>query len=253
MKRSVLIIIALAMLSITATHDSGQQLSDAWNEQTPVSEVLKAWGDDMPEHYYKGTAEQVTQGRELLTTGRTKDPNGKAVWLQSKHYKCTHCHNLVQEDPDLRQPNVEGRLAYAMEKKIPFLQGTTLYGAVNRATWYNGDYVKKYGEDARKAHKNLTNSIQLCATTCSQGRALEEWEVEAVLAYLWSIELKLGDLRLDENDWERLRSLMAEKDFDLRAGRRIAWLKSYWVDASPPLRRCAPGFGFDWRHTQIQR
>ena len=38
---------------------------------------------------------------------------------------------------------------------IPFLQGTALYGAVNRTSFYNGDYEKKYGSLVSKARNDL--------------------------------------------------------------------------------------------------
>ena len=37
------------------------------------------------------------------------------------------------------------------------------------------------------------------------GRKLEAWEIQSVLAYFWSIELKLQDLNLSESDWKKLK------------------------------------------------
>jgi mono/diheme cytochrome c family protein len=224
-----MLVVALSTLASTTR----RTLRNEWNEQTPVSQVLQAWGERLPVHFYQGTPEEIKQGRELLTTGKTVGPDGKDTPLQSLHYKCTHCHNLVREDPDPRHMDVQARLVFASMKDIPFLPGTTLYGVVNRASWYNDDYVKKYGQIAEDAHLSLRNSIHLCATTCSQGRALEEWEMNAVLAYLWSIELKLGDLRLTPDDWERIRSPLGQTD-DLDGGAsRAAWLKTFWAQTSP--------------------
>lgn len=225
-------IVVIAAISISAVLLTPKE-RDEWNEKTPVSEVLKAWGETPPAHYYPGTPEEIKQGRELLTVGRTTGPNGNATWLQSKHYKCTHCHNLVREDPDPRHMNPDARLQFALENDIPYLPGTTMYGVVNRTSWYNDDYVKKYGQPAADAHVSLRNSIQLCATTCSQGRPLEEWEMNAVLAYLWSIELKLGDLRLSPDDWDRIRSPLGPTEDMDGGGARTAWLRTFWHQASP--------------------
>ena len=233
-KITVIVVTVFSLIVISATRfpTGNHEPAPEWNEHTPVSEVLKALGDEMPEHYYNGTPEEVRRGRDLLTIGRTTKPSGGRTALQSKHYKCTHCHNMVNEDPDLREPNPDGRLNYAIENNLPYLQGTTLYGVVNRATWYNGDYVSKYGLEAEEAHTSLRKSIHLCATTCSQGKDYNDWEMNAVLAYLWSIELKLGDLKFDDSDWKRLNSEPGESDHDSREA-RIAWLKSKWYQGSP--------------------
>ena len=74
-----------------------------------------------------------------------------------------------------------------------------MYGAVNRTSYYNGDYEKKYGDLVHPARNNIRNAIQLCATECAQGRKLKDWELESILAYLWTLELKLSDIDLDDN------------------------------------------------------
>lgn len=139
----------------------------------------------------------IQQGKELITKGRTRNNDGKLTKKQSKHFLCTNCHNIKREDPILNYPNPEDRLNYCAENDLPFLQGTTLFGVVNRISWYNGDYEIKYGEQAKLARDTLINAIQLCATECSQGREFEEWELDAVLAYLHSIGLKAGDVLND--------------------------------------------------------
>lgn len=113
---------------------------------------------------------------------------------QSPHFKCTSCHNVVKEDPVLAAPDPVSRLAYAMENDLPFLPGTTLWGAVNRETYYNDDYEKKYGDLVKSARHDLRGAIQLCATECAQGEELNEIEMESVVAYLHTIGLKLNDL-----------------------------------------------------------
>lgn len=233
MTRVVIILLLTATIALGAASGKERSRTNEWNEQTPVSQVLMAWGDPPPVHYYKGTPEEIKQGRELLTIGRTTGPDGKETALQSKHFKCTHCHNLVREDPDPRYLDADARLHYAITNDLPYLQGTTLYGVVNRATWYNDDYIRKYGQMAEDAHQSLRNAIHLCATACSQGRGLEEWEMNAVLAYLWSIELKLGDLRLSPEDWERIKSPLGPTDDLDGAHTRVQWLKSFWAQASP--------------------
>ncbi|HAE29646.1 MAG TPA: hypothetical protein DCF89_00920 [Flavobacteriales bacterium] len=148
--------------------------------------------------------EKVKKGSELVLSGRTTSPNGKPTKKQSRYFVCIDCHNVVREDPVLEDPNPESRLKYAVEHKIPFLQGTTLFGVVNREHWYNDDYLKKYGGLVAPARDTLVNAIQLCATTCSQGRLFEDWELEAVLHYLHSIGLTVKDLGLNQSEIDKV-------------------------------------------------
>ncbi|MCB0643520.1 MAG: c-type cytochrome, partial [Phaeodactylibacter sp.] len=144
---------------------------------------------------------------------------------------CTTCHNLEIEDPDLRVSDPEARLDFVRQKNLPFLQGTTFKGIVNRESWYNDDYVKKYGDEKiKKAHNNLREAIQLCAVECSQGRPMDDWEIESVLAYYWSLQFTLGDLGLQADDLARLNR---EKDQTDRQAALRQWLRSYYNTKSP--------------------
>lgn len=203
-----------------------------WNGNTSVQTVLQELGDPKPQHYLIPSAEQIKKGEELVKLGRTTNAAGKKTPYISKHYMCTTCHNLEQEDPDLRISDPEARLAYVKEKGIPFLQGTTFRGIVNRESWYNDDYVKKYGDEKIEiAHKNLRESIQLCAVECSQGREMEAWEIDAVLAYYWSLQFTLDDLDLTVADFEKLNAGKAV-DKVAKDSLRI-WLKTFYNQTSP--------------------
>lgn len=184
-------------------------------KETPVWEALAALGVPMPNHVVKKGVEGVSieKGKELVLTGVTTSPKGRKVGVQSKFYVCTSCHNVKKEDPDLRTSDPQARLDYAAEKELPFLQGTTLYGAVNRLHFYNGDYQKKYAgvEGIAEAKNDLRAAIQVCAVECSKGRALKEWEMESVLAYLWSLEFKMNDLGFSNSDWVDLQDKLKDK------------------------------------------
>jgi len=101
---------------------------------------------------------------------------------------------------------------------------------VNRESWYNGDYQQKYGETAIDARDTLTNAIQLCATECSQGRKLTDWEMKAVLHFLWSIELKIVDLDLSETFKQQLNRHVHQSG---RQDSMINRLKNHYYTASP--------------------
>lgn len=206
------------------------------NDNRSLYDLLIELGAEAPSHAESRSDESIVQkGYELVHEGKTTKPNGGKTTFISKHYVCTHCHNIDQEDPDLRFSNPDTRLTYAIENELPFLQGTTFKGMVNRETWYNDDYVKKYGDLAKEAHNSLEESVQLCAQECSQGRPVEDWEMEAILAYLWTLEYKIGDLGLSEEDMSKLQST------ELKNVEKIALLKSYYSTKSPATFTDPPG------------
>ncbi|WP_157472027.1 c-type cytochrome [Neolewinella persica] len=220
---------------------------------TPVAEVLHNLGQPPAKHYIQADPALAKKGEEIVLTGRTTNADGRRTNFVSKYYSCTSCHNIEQEDPDLRFSDPEARLPYVKQKGLPFLQGTTFKGIVNRESWYNDDYVKKYGDEKIKvAHESLRESIQLCAVECSQGREMEDWEIEAVLAYYWTLQFTLGDLGLTDEELERINteSSQPEKQAALRT-----WLRGFYgqtspahfYDAPPSKREGYPGLTGDPR------
>lgn len=199
-----------------------------------LSEILVKLGDSprlnkYPRKQVNGVSAQV--GESIVKNGFSAKPNGDHSKQQSKHFVCTSCHNVVKEDPELAFLDPQERLIYAKEKGIPFLQGTTLYGAVNRENYYNGDYEKKYGELVEPARNDIRNAIQLCATECAQGRALEDWELESILAYLWTIDIKMGDLGLAGEEVDFINSVLQGQD-DSRS-EAIELLEDKYAKSSP--------------------
>ncbi len=202
------------------------------DQQDSVAEILEKLGDEPLPHQVDKTVEGVSaeRGKELMLEGITVDASGNKTSKQSKHFVCTSCHNVQREDPDLSVSDPQARLEYVVEKGLPFLQGTALYGAVNRTSFYNDDYVKKYGDLVEKAKNDLREAIQLCAVECSQGRRLEAWELESILAYLWTIDLKISDLQLSEQELERIeKALNGQND----QAATIQLIKSRYLQASP--------------------
>lgn len=203
----------------------------AIEEETPVWDVLEYLGEDAPSHAQQGaTAEMVQQGKELVLYGKTKRKSGRKTKLQSKHFNCTSCHNVVKDEGNLATMDAQARLEYCEENDLPFLQGTSLYGVVNRTSFYNGDYQKKYFGNPRilKSNKDLKEAIQLCAVECAQGRPMKKWELEAVLAYFWSLEFKMEDLDFSK---EELTKIKVAKKSDSKE--IIDLIKSKYMEASP--------------------
>ena len=229
MKTKLVYSILALLLLFTATSLTISSSSD-WDKNTPLIDVLVSLGETRPDHFLEiVTPEMVQQGREIVFDGKTTNTTGKSTGYVSKYYTCISCHNTVREDPDLSVVNQESRLEYAVQHAIPYLQGSTFWGMVNRETWYNDDYVKKYGDLVIKANKSLKESIQLCATVCSQGRAMNDWEMQSVLAYLWSLQLHLGDLELTAEEWKKIKM----HDDEIQKEHLLSVLKEKYLLKSP--------------------
>ncbi|MEM9928757.1 MAG: c-type cytochrome, partial [Bacteroidota bacterium] len=217
----------IPLVAVFALAD-GPSVLPVVDEDTLVHDVLKALGAperaDVMVRPVAGASAEV--GRRLVLEGRLSGGG-----QQSAHFKCTSCHNVVREDPVLTDMDPTARLAYAEENDLPFLPGTTLWGAVNREAYYNGDYEKKYGDLVKNARRDLRGAIQLCATECAQGKALEEVEMESVVAYLHTIGLKLKDLEEGVPSVSVINRAIARKD-ESRPG-IIASLKAGYLLASP--------------------
>ncbi len=202
------------------------------SEDLRVSKVLTILGDSEKENY-PDTREfgvSANRGEALIKEGFSTKPGGGKTKIQSKHFVCTSCHNLEKEDPDLTKSDPEARLNYTAKNGLPFLQGTTLYGAVNRETYYNDDYYLKYGELVDAARNDIRGAIQLCAVECAQGRKLVDWELESILAYLWTIDLKLSDLNLSAEELDVIYKAIDSGDEQDAA---IELIKSKYLLGSP--------------------
>jgi len=224
----IIAFLALGMLAFIPREEAYEDL----DENEGVALLLKRLGSKDPSRSpnldIEGVSAQV--GEDIVKQGFSKGKESKKSKRQSKHFVCTSCHNTVREDPNLAVMDPQARLEYAAEKKIPFLQGTTLYGAVNRETFYNDDYVLKYGDLVDAAKNDIRGAIQLCAKECAQGRTLKDWELESILAYLWKIEIKVGDLDLSEAEKEQISKAVEDNSMKAEA---IALLKSKYAPASP--------------------
>lgn len=196
--------------------------------EMPVAEVLEQLGDPpLPHKPDTGLAGvSVARGRDLVTKGNPAAPGGEV----SRHFTCLACHNVQRDEPTLSYDNPQERLDYVVKKDLPFLPGTALYGAVNRTAFYNGDYEKKYGDLVENARHSLRGAIQLCAVECSQGRPLNTVEMESVLAYLWTIGLKMDDLKLNEQQIENVEAALAGHGDKTEAARLI---KSRYATEAP--------------------
>ena len=215
---------------------------------TSVHKILSHLGEketnNLPSTSLPGVSAEA--GERMVLEGFSQDGVGRKYAKLSNHFVCTSCHNVVKENDDLTSIDPQERLDYAKANNLPFLPGSPLYGIVNRASFYNGDYVKKYGNLAIKAHKNIREAIQLCAVECAQGRRLQPWELESVLAYLWTLELKVSDLAFTDSEKETIENAL---NSDGDKGAAIELIQSKYRKDSPATFGTPPpdmGHGYDF-------
>lgn len=220
-----------------ATSNSGATGSDAdpidVSDSTTVWQIFERLGK-IPLHQVDThlTGFSAERGRELVHLGYTTGPDGKRTAKQSRHFVCTSCHNTQREFADLAETDPQKRLEYAAQQNIPFLQATTFFGIVNRLSFYNDDYQKKYKDvpSISEAQYDIRTAIQVCATQCAQGRYLEDWEVESVLAYFWTLQLQVGDLGLSQPEQEKVQVAL---DSNISTQRAINILREHYKEVSP--------------------
>ena len=181
---------------------------DEWG----VEDALIKLGDSAYSHHISDLdPKKAEMGKELVFKGYTIY-NGKKSKRISPYFVCTDCHNTQREtgrdrELGIRKPkdnDPQKRLVYAIKNNLPFLPGSTLWGIYNRTSFYNGDYRKKYDGLVDKAKDDLPEAIQVCSKYCSSGRVLKDWELEAIMHYFKSEELKIKDLGLGANQKKNL-------------------------------------------------
>lgn len=173
------------------------------------------------------------KGKNLVLKGYSAKQDGTSrTAKQSPYFKCTACHNQEKELDNLTDYSAEKKLEFAIKNNLPFLQGTTFYGIVNRKTYYNDDYQKKYGHVPiiKASNTDLRSAIQLCATQCAQGRSLEDWEIESILAYFWSLEYSINDIILSSEEKEKINNALNNK---VDKSQALAILESKYMDHAP--------------------
>ncbi|MCB9091784.1 MAG: hypothetical protein H6621_03355 [Halobacteriovoraceae bacterium] len=217
MKTLIFIIIQFGILKTQAQ-------STNFHPQLPLQKALQLLGEKLPTHYLDPDPELIQKGKEIVFQGSTTDSQKRPLPEQSPVFRCFHCHNLVKENPELAVDSIDEKINFAEKFNLAILPGTTLYGTVNKTTWFAGDYIKKYGEDLIKpALHNLQEAIQLCSRECSKGRKLSDYELKAIVHYLWSIQYKLQDLNLSSGDYDFLNRSKATHS------QKVNFLKSKYL------------------------
>lgn len=230
------LIILLCVTSIALLY-SFKHGSVEWETSTlPASEELSlenvriSLGAEKSSFYMDSfDPQKASLGLELIEKGKAKRGLFKSKAISS-YFVCTDCHNLVKEFANPIDQNPEHRLDYAQKNNLPFLPASTFWGIYNRKTFYNDDYIKKYGDIINKAKTSLPESIQVCAKYCSSGRNLKDWELEAIMHYFKKTELTLGDINLTGDQLAQISqigTLNAEQKKDLLQSIENSYTKGY--------------------------
>lgn len=233
MKKNLIVpILLLGLWSLLSISDPSKTEMVFVPSEDGVASVLMELGYSNISHFPDMSIPGVSvkAGEELFKYGITERPNGRDTKMQSKHFVCTSCHNVERESPDLTIIDPQARLEYTHKKGLPFLQGSTMFGAVNRETFYNDDYIKRYGDLVIPAREDIRGAIQLCAKECAKGRKLKLWEQESILAYLWTLEIKMEDLSLSANEKTFIKDALDEESDRDEA---VSLLKSKFMQRSP--------------------
>jgi len=217
----LLILTGVTLLSINDNVKSRFSLINKTNDLNDLSvlDVLLELGETKPNHYLmKTNQDSVRMGYEMVHFGQLKDKSNSRI---SKFFVCTDCHNQKKEVANLLKETPSERVKYGMVNDLPFLPASTFFGMYNKTHWYNGDYAKKYGNLVIPTRDSLDNAIQLCATQCSQGRELKEWEIRTIIHYYKSIEISVKDLNLNQSELNQLLTDLASHN-----NRSVELLKS---------------------------
>ncbi len=232
---SFLLTFGSAMLAVFA-HSPQKIITEnrfTFDDSTTVWEVLTYFGKVRLHKADSSIAGATAEkGEDLVKKGWTLNPLGKKTKLISKFYTCAACHNSSREMEDLADNNPENRLTYAVKNNLSFLPASTFFGLVNRESFYNGDYQKKYGSlpDVAAAYYDIRKAIHVCVTQHSEGRPLEKWETEAIMLYLQTLQFKIGDLNIGKDANEKILYAIRENTSLARA---VDVIEAHYIKRPP--------------------
>lgn len=179
----------------------------------------------------------VQKGQELVEYGYTTDFNARKTAKISKNLVCISCHSPQAEHTIPATLEAKSRLEYADSMNLPFLPASPLHGMVNRIVFFCDDYQNVYdaGNDdkqllLRKSHTDIRVAIQACNQINANGRSLDDWEIESILAYLWTLELNMGDLEIEAEDMQKIRGSL---ETDYSNARAVNILRRYYNEVYP--------------------
>ena len=117
---------------------------------------------------------------------------------------------------------------YADSMDTPLYPGPSFKGLINREYFFEGDFQNKlfqYFPKVDKGYHNIETAINYCNKRFAKGRKLKNWETDAIVAYLWSLEYKIKDLKIGETEIAFIQKAINENRNNLRA---TSVLSFYW-------------------------
>ncbi|MCH2043172.1 MAG: cytochrome c [Saprospiraceae bacterium] len=191
------------------------------DKQTPIWDVLVKLGKIKTNMLDTTQQYSIRKGEELVYFGQTTDFRGRSTPRISKKLVCSACHSTESEYGMAEMYDPQVRLEYCDSLDRPFLPASPLFGMINRRYFFNGDYITLFQTDNQKlkkdAHLDIRSAIQFCNQYIARGRELKEWEVESIIAFLWTLELKIGDLNLSETDLSKVQFAIDNNRSNARA------------------------------------
>ena len=242
LKKTLLLTAAIAIVigfGAMTLPESKDNISD-FGDDTPLWELLEKLGMNGTPRAKSSAEASADNGSEFIHKGYSKK-NGKKTAKLSKFYVCSTCHNVVKEFEDPSKISAADRLDYAMKTGIPYLQASSFYGIVNRNSFFNGDYRKQFEKNPEigKASVDLREAIKFCNKNFAQSRDLEAWELESILAYFWTLQFKVSDLKLSNIDKEQIKKALQSENAKASA---ISFIQSKYVQAMPATFLKIPRF-----------
>lgn len=196
----LLSLLALSQLAVNSVPEHAPSLEITKN--TMVWKVMTSLGKVNVNVLDKEKLFSKHKGEQLVTRGYTSSFKGNKTALTSRKLFCVACHTVEKEHPNANNVSPQSRLEHGDSMSIPFLPGAPFYGLVNRIAFFNNDYQEIFTSKNRIAvqvgHRDIRKAIQACNTLYAKGRTLDSWEIESILAYLWTLELKVGDLNIPD-------------------------------------------------------
>lgn len=216
------------MLSVSASATA--TISD----DTPLWDVMIQLGKIRMNTVDSNKLFDTNKGYELAHQGSTSDFNGKRV-PKLAHHPCIACHTIEPEYARLDVIDPQKRLLYADSLELPFLPGAPFYGLINRIYFFTEDYQTKFthptlGNLMKQGHIDLRKAIQACNQIYAHGREMQDWEVESIVAYLWTLQIKMGNLEIEPADMTDINNALNSNTGNAKA---VNLLRRYYPEVYP--------------------
>ncbi|MDG1331995.1 MAG: cytochrome c [Crocinitomicaceae bacterium] len=226
---SFTLIATVALVTSLSTRSNQAKIDQIDPNTYSIEQVLNMLGEEPMIHSIPQVdLAKAKVGEDLIFKGYTVR-DGKKSKRISNYFVCTDCHNMTSEFADISSQDASERLHYAKENGLPFLPGSTLWGIYNRTSFYNDDYVRKYGDLVTNARDTLANAVQLCSKYCASGRYIEDWELESIMHYFKKNELHVSDINIPDKDKYALinGTLTEDQKVNLAKSIKEAYVQGY--------------------------